>query len=162
MGNKIFYFVHLNKEFNDGGLSRSSAFYEYYKNKDANALNVFYKNKFKRAFVILYVIKIFFFSKNKTIFIHQGTILFLFPKPLLKYHLFFNALFKLLQRASNRNRLIVEVNDLPYEQAIDLELTIDDLDRQLEEALYTIKNCFYIFASHQMNGYVKEKFKIKD
>jgi glycosyltransferase involved in cell wall biosynthesis len=162
MDKETFYFVHLNTDFNDGGLSRSSAFYEYYKNKGANARNVFYKNKFRRALVILYVIKIFFFSKNKTIFIHQGTILFLFPKPLLKYRPFFNALFGLLQRTAKRNRLIIEVNDLPYEQAIDLELVIDELDRQLEEALYTLENCFYIFASHQMNGYVKGKFKIKD
>jgi glycosyltransferase involved in cell wall biosynthesis len=162
MGEETFYFVHLNKQFNDGGLARSSAFYSYYKNKGAITRNVFHKNKFKRALVTISALNVFFFSKNKTIFIHQGTILYLFLKPLFKYRCFFTALFRLLQRTSNRNRLIVEVNDLPYEQAIDLELAIDVLDKQFEEALYTLKNCFYIFASHQMNEYVTEKFKIKD
>src|ERR1700742_2288567 len=120
MGKETFYFVHLNKEFNDGGLARSSAFYEYYVSKGADTRNVFHKNKFKRALVTISAINIFFFSKNKTIFIHQGTILYLFLRPLFKYRFFFTTLFRLLQRTSNRNHLIVEVNDLPYEQAIDL------------------------------------------
>ena len=162
MGKDTRYFVHLNTTFNDGGLSRSSAFYEYYEAIGAKATNVFYKNKFKRALTLASVIQVFFSSRNKKIFIHQGTILYLFPKALLQFRILFNILFVLLQRASDRNKLIIEVNDLPYEQAIDLELPIDELDEKIEQALYTIKNCYYIFASNQMNTYVKEKFGISD
>ena len=162
MDKDTYYFVHLNTAFNDGGLSRSSAFYEYYQTIGAKSTNVFCKNKFKRALILVSVIKVLFFSRNKKIFIHQGTILYLFPKVLLRFSIFFNILFALLQRTSSRNKLIVEVNDLPYEQAIDLELPIDELDKKIEQALYTIKGCYYIFASDQMNNYVSEKFGIGD
>jgi glycosyltransferase involved in cell wall biosynthesis len=156
------YFVHLNTKSNDGGLSRNLAFYEYYINKGAKVRNVFCRNKFRRILCAIDVLRVLFFSKNKIIFIHQGTIIYLFPMSILKYSYFFNALFKTLQHISNRNRLIVEVNDLPYEQAIDLELTVNIKDKHFEGALYTLKKCFYIFASQQMNDYVKGMFKIQD
>jgi len=162
MDRDILYFAHLNTKLNDGGLSRNLAFYKYFKDKGAKVQNVFYKNKFRRVLCTIAILRVLFFSKNKIIFIHQGTIIYLFPMSLLKYRHFFNFLFKTLQYISNRNRLIVEVNDLPYEQAIDLELKVDIQDKYFEGALYGLKNCFYIFASQQMNDYVKEMFKIKD
>ncbi|MDB4902487.1 MAG: hypothetical protein JWQ63_1768 [Mucilaginibacter sp.] len=162
MNREKLYFVHLNKKLNDGGLSRNLAFCEYHLKKGAKVQNVFHSNKFRRVLSSIAVFKVLFFSKNKIIFIHQGTIIFLFPISILKHSFFLKALFKALQHISNRNRLIIEVNDLPYEQSIDLELPVNFIDKQFEEALYSLKNCFYIFASQQMNDFVKEKFKIKD
>jgi hypothetical protein len=162
MNRETLYFVHLNKKLNDGGLSRNLAFYEYHLKKGAKVQNVFRRNKFIRILSSIAIFRVLFFSKNKIIFIHQGTIIYLFPMSILKHSFFFKALFKALQHISNRNHLIIEVNDLPYEQAIDLELPVNIIDKQFEEALYSLKNCFYIFASQQMNDYVKEKFKIKD
>lgn len=156
------YFVQLNKELHDGGLSRNLAFYEYYKSKGAKVQNVFHRNKIKRIFISISILRIFLTSKSKTIFIHQGTIIYLFPMSLLKYNLVFRSIFRVLQYAASKNRLIIEVNDLPHEQAIDLELPLDPNYRKFEEALYTLKRCYYIFASQQMNNYIKEKFKILD
>jgi len=162
MDRDTLYFVHLNKKLNDGGLSRNLAFYEYYRNKGVKIRNVFNANKIRRILILVSVLKVLLFSRNKKIFLHQGTIIFLFPISILKFSILFKILFKILQHTAIQNHLIIEVNDLPYEQSIDLELPINITTKLFEDALYTLKNCFYIFASQQMNYYVTSKFKIKD
>jgi glycosyltransferase involved in cell wall biosynthesis len=142
MNTDTLYFGHLNEKLNDGGLSRNLAFYHHHINYGAKVQNIFQDNKFKRVLNSITIFIVLFFSTNKRIFIHQGTIIYLFPM--------------------SRNHLIIEVNDLPYEQSIDLELPINIIDKKFEDALYSLKNCFYIFASQEMNEYVKRKFRIKE
>ncbi|MEA9413125.1 hypothetical protein [Flavobacterium sp. PL02] len=78
----------------------------------------------------------------------------------MKIVFFRKIVFYLLKKISSRNKLILEVNDLIYEQSIDLELVVDDFFSFLQDKLYTIENCNYIFASNEMKHYVSEKYSI--
>jgi hypothetical protein len=102
--------------------------------------------------------RIFLFSRNNEIFIHQGTLLLLFPLPILKFKGIREIVFKLLQHLSVRNSVTIEVNDLPYEQAIDLELVVNEVYKIFQDKLYPLKKVDFIFASHEMGKYIKGKF----
>lgn len=160
--NNTLYFVQLNEAVNDGGTSRNHAFREYYRNKGAKVYNLYQANKLLRIFKLFFVIRVLFTSRNKTIFFHQGTIIFLFPMSVVRFKFVSTILFNFLDKVARKNKLIIEINDLPYEQAIDLELPVDGFIAEFQDKLYSIKNCFYIFASREMEIFVKNKFGIDD
>ena len=151
---------HSSEGLNDGGQSRNKAFREYYVKKGAEIVPVYSPNNFVRFGFLLTVLKRMLFSKNNTFFIHQGTLLVLFPLPLLHFHLIRSLVFRLLQHTANRNEVTIEVNDLPYEQAKDLELSIPETAKVFQDKLYALKNTKYIFASHEMGKYVSDAFKL--
>ena len=157
---KIYYIGHFSN-LNDGGQARIVAFREYYIKKGATVLNVYSKNILIRFSLLLRVLKLLIFSKSNEIFLHQGSFLVLFPTSILG-PFFYKKIFKLLQRTAKRNHLIIEINDLPYEQAIDLSLPVDELYLLVEDMLYPINNCKYIFASHQMALFASRKYGIND
>jgi hypothetical protein len=156
----IYYIYHLAETVNEGGMARNKAFYEKFSSLGTNLLNVYNANLIKRFFVLIKVIFIFSFIKNKIIFIHQGTLLYLFSIFFLRFKLIRRFAFFLLNYVSKYNKLILEVNDLPYEQSKDLELNVDFIFKILEDEFYTIKNCNYIFASNEMEKYVCLKYSI--
>ena len=93
---------------------------------------------------------------------HQGTFLVLFPLPVLEIPFFYKKIFNLLQWAVQRNNFTIEINDLLYEQAIDLKLPVHKLYSSIQDELYSINNCKYIFSSHQMAHYVSQKYGINN
>jgi glycosyltransferase involved in cell wall biosynthesis len=85
----------------------------------------------------------------------------LFPVFLMRISLLRKSVFYLLNQVSRKNKLIIEVNDLPYEQSIDLELAVHDIHRVLQDGFYTVKRCHYIFASNEMASYIASKYSIE-
>ncbi len=162
MNKNIQYFAQFSPETNDGGASRNVAFCEHYRNKGAEIYNLHQPNKFLRVLNLFKVLGMLLRSKHKILFFHQGTIMYLFPLALLKFPLISKLVFGLLQKVALKNRLIIEVNDLPYEQAIDLELPVTRVVEHFQDQLYSLKNCYYIFASREMELFVKAKFGIQD
>lgn len=158
--NKVYYIYHLTEAVNEGGMARNKAFFEKFSHLGSNLLNVFRKNLINRFTATVKVIFILFFAKRKVIFIHQGTFFYLFSTFLLQFKLIRSIAFILLNHVSKSNKLILEVNDLPYEQSKDLELEVNFIFKILEDNLYTIKNCHYIFASYEMEKYVCSKYSI--
>ncbi|PIF60669.1 hypothetical protein [Flavobacterium sp. 11] len=158
--NKIYYIGHFLEGFNDGGQSRNKAFREYFTQKDALVLPVYSSNPFVRFAFLLSILRIMLFSKDNEFFIHQGTLIVLFPIPILKYDWIRTLVFKLMEYTSNRNDVTIEVNDLPYEQAKDLELVVQEIYKIFQDKLYNLKNTKYIFASHEMGKYINDKFKL--
>lgn len=158
--NKYYYIGHSSEGFNDGGQSRNKAFREYFVQKGAEIVSVYSANYFVRFGFLLAVLKSMLFSKNNTFFIHQGTLLVLFPLPILNFRLIRSVVFRLLQHTSNRNQVTIEVNDLPYEQAKDLELAIPKISKVFQDKLYALRNTKYIFASNEMGKYISNTFKL--
>ena len=158
--NRTFYIGHVLENFADGGQSRNKAFKEAFDKEGATLINVYSSNLLIRFFYFLNVVRLFLFLKSKTIFIHQGAIIILIPYPVLKYKWIRTSFFKLINYTSKRNHLTIEVNDLPYEQAKDLELLVLDLDKYFQDLLYDIKGAKYIFASHEMGKYINDKYNL--
>lgn len=155
---KKYYIGHFLKGLNDGGQSRNNAFRQYFIQKCATIPSTYSHNPILRFIYLLNIMRIFLFSKNNEIFIHQGTLLLLFPLPILKYKRIREIVFKLIQHLSDRNSVTIEVNDLPYEQAIDLELVVNEIYKIFQDKLYAFKKIDFIFASHEMGKYIKGKF----
>ncbi|WP_433779240.1 glycosyltransferase [Flavobacterium anhuiense] len=142
-------------------MARNNAFYHRFLDLNAASLNVYSKNIIKRLWVSLKALWILIFLKDRNIFIHQGSLLVLFPVFLMRISFLRKVVFYLLNHLASRNRLTLEVNDLPYEQSIDLELDVDYTYKLLQDGFYTIKGCHYIFASNAMAEYVAEKYSIQ-
>jgi hypothetical protein len=157
---KIYYIGHVAEGFNDGGQSRNKAFMHSFATKDALILPIYSANVFIRLYYWINAVKFMLFSKKNEIFIHQGTLVVLFPFPVLKLELLRKLVFRLIERTNSRNDVTIEVNDLPYEQSKDLELTVQEIDRVFQDNLYQLKNAKYVFASHEMGKFVHKKFNV--
>lgn len=159
--NKLYYIGHSSEGFNDGGHSRNKAFRTHFIQKGAVIVPVYSVNPFVRFGFLLAFLKIMLLSKNNTFFIHQGTLLVLFPLPLLQYAWIRKVVFGILKHTSKRNDVTIEVNDLPYEQAKDLELPISETYKVFQDQLYASEHIKYVFASHEMGKYIHKQFPLR-
>lgn len=159
MANK-YYIGYYQENSSDGGMARNKAFLDAFERENAIIINTLKGRFLRRIFHRIRVYWILLSKKSKTIFLHQSSFGFLFPISILDFKIINILVFNLFHRAVKRNKLVLEVNDLVYEQAIDLELKVDKRWEELEKKLYSIKNCNYIFASHAMRKYAIEMFKI--
>lgn len=157
-----YYIYHLTDSVNEGGMARNHAFYEKFLSLNAIQINVYSKHISQRLLKAVRTILLMIFARNKNLFIHQGSLLVLFPVFFMKIPFLRKLVFYLLNHVANRNKLIVEVNDLPYEQSIDLELEVLEIYNTFQDNLYNIKGCHYIFASNEMAFYVCSKYSIED
>lgn len=158
---KLYYIGNFVDGFNDGGQSRNKAFARAFFVKKATMFTFCQSNKFMRFFFMLKVFLFMLFSKNNQIFIHQGTLLVLYPIPIVKFKWIRKLTFNFIQYMVSRNEVTIEVNDLPYEQSKDLELLVRKADNDFQHSLYSLKSAHYVFASHEMGKYVNEKYNIK-
>lgn len=158
--NTTYYIGHSSESFDDGGQSRNKAFRDYFLRKNAIIVPTYSANNLVRFRFLLNVLKIMLFSKNNTFFIHQGTLLVLFPLLILRYSWISKVVFGILQHTSNRNHVTIEVNDLPYEQAKDLELPVSEVAKVFQDELYTLQKTKYVFASHEMGKYISDSIPL--
>lgn len=159
---KRYHIYHLTDSVNEGGMARNKAFYEKFLSLKAIQINVYSKNIAKRFWMALRTLLLLIFTRNKNLFIHQGSLLVLFPIFFMKIPFLRKLVFSLLNRAAKRNKLILEVNDLPYEQSIDLELEVHEIYKIIQDGFYSIKECHYVFASNEMAAYISSKYSIKE
>lgn len=156
----IYYFAYQSDRVYEGGMARNYAFFIRFKSITNNIFNVYSDNKVVRIIRSCKCLVLLIFVRNKKIFIHQGSILVLFPVFLFKIKIFRNIIESFLIFISKNNYLFVEINDIPYEQSIDLQLEIKNEFIFFQNILYSLKNVSYVFASHQMRNYISSKYEI--
>ena len=156
----IYYFAFLSSSINEGGMARNNAFFLKFNSFTKNIFNVYHENALVRRLSFFRYFFLLLFLRKKKIFIHQGSILALFPILLFHFKIVRKAIQWFLIFLSKNNRLFIEINDLPYEQAIDLQLKINEDFLIFENILYSLKNVNYVFASHQMEEFVRAKYNI--
>lgn len=147
------------KEIKDGGDSRDKAFIDFFLNT-TDTFSILYNKK--NLYHILLIIVLLLFSRNKKIILHQNSIFIpvsgknIVGKIGRKFYVF------LVKFTSLNNELVYEINDLPVEQAIDLELEVPYYFSEIENKIYNLKNIKFIFASEEMKKYVKSKYNIEE
>jgi hypothetical protein len=97
--------------------------------------------------------------KNETILLHYAIFASLFTHKIITNRIFLKALFSFLKSIDTKNNLLIEVNDLPFEQAIDLELPRNNMDR-FDCNIFDMERAKYIFASELMAKYAAKKFSL--
>jgi hypothetical protein len=159
--NKKFYFVNLNNVFNDGGNARNRAFLKYFEYNNYLIINVYNKFLLIRLYKFLFFICVSIFTRSNLIFIHYGTLVTLFPYKIYNIQLCRNFINFLLKKISINHNLSIEINDLPFEQSIDLDLKIHKASKIFQENILSLKNCSFIFASNEMKTYSCNKYGTK-
>ncbi len=158
---KNMYITFVSESVRDGGMARNRAFYKYFGDTDTYIHNIWHKTKIIRIFKMLLSWVIPFFIVNRNVFIHMGVLMDIFPKFLLRNKLGFGLFRIWFVMLSKRNNLLVEINDLPYEQSKDLGLKVENFYNYFQNVLFNRNaECNYIFASSRMRNYVVKKFKI--
>lgn len=157
----IVYIGFLSNNIYEGGMARNNAFFLKFETLKSKSLNIYNTNSILRILNSIYVLIYLLLSKKKTIFIHQSALLALFPIRLYKSAIFQRKIKAFLSYLAFRNSVILEVNDLPYEQAIDLKLKVNPLFAVFENLVYSIPNWKYLFASYEMEKFVRKKYNLQ-
>lgn len=144
----------------EGGLARNEAIINWLKDNKAVKEIKLNRNRIVNAFTTIRVL----LDSN-----HE-TILFFYPTvgiPIIKNgfigRICSNLYIFLLERALPRNKVILDICDLKYEQAMDLKIDTDRLDAlQYTESRLFRCDCDFVFASESMKEYAKKKYGLKD
>ncbi|WP_342473083.1 hypothetical protein MHH70_08570 [Metasolibacillus sp. FSL H7-0170] len=126
-------------------------------------MNVFPRGILNRLCSLVRVSWLFLFSKNNKVVINGNTLTQgIYKLHLVQYHFYAKILNLILNRAAKQNQLIIEINDLNYEQSIDLELNsiTEKYDLLEREVLFNLNDVQYIFASKKMRQYAIRKYNI--
>lgn len=156
----MIYLGYISNKINEGGLARNNIFYKYFLEKKWEIKNFYPKNKIERIRNLYYGMFILRKAKNDKIFLHLNIIPIIFISRLLEIKIYRRLVCKIFEKLSERNELIIEVNDLSFEQSKDLELPIKEYWLEIEKEIYNLKNIQYIFASNLMRDYIVEKYKL--
>lgn len=164
---KVVFFTYVdNKNYNninEGGLSRYLGLYRYIESTTLNKKYVKLNGKGKRVINIIRIYANLFFAKKYVLmFEYPG-----FGVPIFRKNLISSVLkiifLKLLKFSSNKNKIYIDVADLPYEQSKDLELNANydfNIFKNIETQLFSLKNTTYVFASYNMKDYICNKYNL--
>lgn len=156
----MIYYAYMSKKVTEGGMARNKAFYDYFLDR-AIIINLFSASLFLRLLKIAKACFQWFYFKDKTILIHQGTFFLMFPEKLLKQKAPRKIALYLLQRVSLRNNVYFEVNDLRFEQAISLQLNADlKLLESIQIDIFSYKALNFIFASKGLEDFAVKSYHV--
>lgn len=160
--NKRIHIAWFNERLQEGGIARNMAFKNYLEKKNFTTINFFPSNSFQRVINIFRLTFLLINKKDCTILVHgnffiTNYLIQIFP---LKFYVLLVS--KLTKRVAKRNKLIIEINDLRYEQSLDVKTKkVTTLFVEAErKILYDLEDAFYIFASNNMREYAVRKYQL--
>lgn len=153
------YFGYTTKKTTDGGSSRNSAIINEIKKTGCEMYIYFPTNRlFRLLKSLLFIIRLLIY-KNERIFVHYTIFRYMFTDLLLCNSVVLSLITNALSFSSSRNFVMIEVNDLPYEQAKDLDLPPNRLNL-FDNKLYELNNLQFVFASISMKDYIEAKYSV--
>ena len=155
--NNIIHIIRKLDKVTEGGIARDRAFYNYLHDKD-NVKSIIFARK--NPFHIIYLLWILYFFKDKIFLLHQSSIFVPFSDAHFIGKIGRKIYIRLLKKVIKKNQIIFEINDLPIEQAKDLELEVPYYFKEIEEAMFNLKDAQYIFASYSMRDYIVNKYNV--
>lgn len=153
------HMVVLPAKVTEGGGARNNAFAVLLKEDGARQDVILQTGLLSRLLGIVRVLFRLLYWRKEKVFIHYGTFYSLLGSKVLSSPLVSRLIHSVLLRSSRRNLIFLEVNDLPYEQAVDLELPPNDL-RNFDRLLFSIDTIYFVFASVEMSRYARSLYGI--
>ncbi|GKU31643.1 hypothetical protein [Clostridium folliculivorans] len=164
---KILFFTYVNKEnykdINEGGLARFLGLYKYLESICAQKKYI----RIDRSCSLLTRLARVYIN---LLFTKRCLIILQYPSlgiPIFGEGLISTALrkifLKLIELCSVKNRMYIDVADLPYEQSRDLEINSNTgfhIFKDIESAMFNLKNAKYMFASYSMRDYICTKYNL--
>lgn len=162
MKNQLIFFSFSNSSPTDGGMARNHAFMLEMKKRGAQIYQHRSVQLPYRIFKMLRNIMLLCIFRNKQIVILQTVLLkFIFPFALFRFAAFRFLVQLILNRVSKNNTVFIEINDLIYEQAIDLGLAVDETALDYESFIFRQPQLQFIFASQLMGEYAVTKYGLQ-
>lgn len=156
-----FYIKHFKGIVSEGGAVRNDAFYQHFLLRpDVDIIELAATNIFHRIANTLWFVFYFGFRRNHHIYMNFAAIFVLFPTFLFRTAIA-GLIFKLLDQLSKRHVLHVEINDLPFEQSLDLKLPNFSYYQSFQRNLFKLNKVKFDFASYNMRSYVIEEYHLE-
>lgn len=155
------YIGHQKGNITEGGMARNKAFLNYAHARKYRCYNVYSEFLLLRIIKLLHILIKTLFWRNRKILLHMGTLFIIFPIKLLNFTFGF-FLFKIyFHYLIKNNKVYLEINDIPLEQAVDLNLRIEPFYELFQKVIFNPKlNLNYIFAANGMQNYIINKYNI--
>lgn len=153
------YFGYTTRNTTEGGSSRNSAIIHELEKTGCEMYIYFPTNRLLRILKGLLFVARLLIYKDEQIFIHYTVLRYLFTDIVLCNSCGISIVSSVLSFAGSRNIIMIEINDLPYEQAKDLELPLNRLNL-FDNKLYKLNNLQFVFASISMKDYVEAKYSV--
>lgn len=154
------HYVCVRHPITEGGASRLSAFIKLL-SLSCSSQHIYSKESIVgRLINMLHMFGHMLSDKNEVVLIHYSNFPLIFTQFALGYPFVSRLIGSLINYCAQRNRLYVEVNDLPFEQAVDLALKSNKMNI-FDSILFSKRNINFIFASKQMSLYVQHKYNIE-
>lgn len=158
----LFYFSYSDAPPQDGGSARNHAFLIEMRKRNAKIYNHTSVSLFYRIWSTIRNSLLLLKCRRKKILILQTVLLkFIFPFALFKYAWYRHFVQIILGRVSNRNQLYIEINDLIYEQSLDLGISISASAQAYQRFIFSQDKIRFIFASKLMGEYAVAKYGLK-
>ena len=140
----------------EGGLARNEAILDWLRaNKDIQEIKL-NRGRIENALITLKLLRNI---ENQVIYLFYPTLGVPILKDGMLGRLCSDLFFSALNIASKKNRVLIDICDLKYEQAIDLEIDKERLEaiEKAEKRLFGTA-CEFVYASESMKEYAKQKY----
>lgn len=161
--NKNILITYIDDFANEGGQARNIAFNNFFRQKGYKIYNLMSKkNPLKKVLNLMRFFRILLNAKQSRILIHGNLITSITMLNRISSKKYGAFIKRVLEYAAQSNEIIIEINDLRYEQSLDLEIAtysskVIDMENDI---LYKTKGIKYIFASNKMGSYIGGKYKL--
>lgn len=161
MKSDLVFFSYSDSQPTDGGMARNHAFFLEMKKRGSRIYNHTSVGIHYRLFSIIRNIMLLLFLKGTNIFILQTVLLkFIFPFGLFKFPVYRSFVLAVLNHAVKKNNVIIEINDLLYEQGIDLGAGMNKTAAAYQRFIFSHPTLQFVFASKLMGDYAVSHYKL--
>lgn len=159
MKSDIVFFSHAQLKATEGGMARNNAFYHEMKRRNSVIYNCSSVSFFSRILAVFSNILHLVMLRDKKVVILQSALLkFIFPFALFQYPGFRKITGWFLRFIMSQNRVFIEINDLLYEQAVDLALPQHKAALPYQKFIFSVPGLNFIFASSSMGTFAMDKY----
>lgn len=161
ISNNKYYLGRISGKINEGGLARDIALKDYAVTHNFQIIDIRYRNKFLDIWFLIRLSSMFLLARKCTFIIQQNVLHVIFPKKIF-FDLKLQSLeFGLLKYLASRNKVIIDINDLNYEQHIDIYNDENPYFKDFEKNLLKINNIYFVFASNLMCEYAIKHYNVQ-
>lgn len=162
MRTEILYFSYSESQPKDGGMARNQAFLHEMLKRGAIIHHQESTRFLPRLVSTVKNSGLLLNARDKKILILQTVFLkFIFPFALFRFSWYRYFVKKMLQHVTKYNTLYIEINDLIYEQALDLGLPVSPTAKAYQKFIFSQDHIHFIFASELMGDFVAKHYGLK-
>lgn len=159
-GNFTKHIIALPHKVTEGGGSRDNAFAILLRTSGADQVIIYRHGWRSRLIGLVVIMSRLLVWRNERIFLHYSTFYSLLGARLLSSAPVRVIIQRILTHAAHRNQIFFEVNDLPHEQAIDLGLRPNQLNK-FDKIIFSTEQLNFVFASSEMREYAVKTYNIE-